>query len=245
MITNGKILVRSISATIENGEGLLNDAKLLYDWERYPTALSLAVLAQEEFSKAFLLQLVADGALPWTSEVRRSMAMHECKHLLTIVLEWLSPLEEAIDQSIERMKRHEKWMEWSRRCLDRYKQGFLPDQSDPEPNEPEVAFSEDVATALNIYRHDKIERMKSGQAFDDVDWSNGRARSMADGVLDKKKQSGFYVDIAKNGDFHSHPKQVTRDEALKELERAERLLRNPNHLFSRISQAQAGSPVTF
>lgn len=245
MITNNKILVRSISATIENGKNLLGDAKLLFEWDRYSTALAIAVLSQEEFSKAFLLQLVADGALPWTSEVRRSMAMHECKHLLAIVMEWLSPWEQAMDQCNERSKKREEWMAWAQRRLDRYKQGLVPDLIDPEPKEPEVSFSEDVATALNIYRHEEIERMKSGQAFEDDEWSSGHARKIADGLLDRKKQSGFYVDITKNGDMRSHPKQITRDQASKEIERAERLSEGPSTLSHEYYKLKQVLPLLF
>ena len=55
----------------------------MLDWGRNSTALALAVLAQEEFSKAFILQLVKEGALPWISEMRQSIRRHHCKHLPT------------------------------------------------------------------------------------------------------------------------------------------------------------------
>jgi AbiV family abortive infection protein len=57
-------LSHSIPVCIDNGKKLLDDAKLMFDWDRFSTALALAVLAQEEFAKAFLLQLVVDDALP-------------------------------------------------------------------------------------------------------------------------------------------------------------------------------------
>lgn len=91
MQPNPKALQASISATTENGRKLLEDAQLLFDCDRFSTALALAVLAQEEFAKAFLLQLVADGALPWMREVHLSMARHGGKHLLGLVMEWLPP----------------------------------------------------------------------------------------------------------------------------------------------------------
>ena len=62
MPPKAETLSKSISATIANGKKLLEDAQSLFDWERFSTAFALAVLAQEEFAKAFLLQLVADGA---------------------------------------------------------------------------------------------------------------------------------------------------------------------------------------
>src|SRR5712692_10312059 len=90
MASKAEIFSRTISACFENGKKLLEDAKLLFDWDRFSTALALSILAQEEFAKAFLLDLVVDDALPWLPEVQRSMANHECKHLLAIVMEWLS-----------------------------------------------------------------------------------------------------------------------------------------------------------
>jgi AbiV family abortive infection protein len=84
-----EVLSQSITATVDNGKSLHDDAKMLFDWDRFSAALALGVLAQEEFAKAFLLQFVADGALPWLPEVRMSIARHQCKHLLAIMMEWL------------------------------------------------------------------------------------------------------------------------------------------------------------
>lgn len=219
-------LSTSISVTIANGNKLLDDAKLLLDFDRYPTALALSVLAQEEFAKAFLLRLVLDEALPWLPEVQRSMARHQCKHLLAIVMEWLPPFDFAKNE--ERNKRdkvrHEQKMEWLQRRMDRYKQGnFLPDPDDPEPIEAEFLFPSDVAAALNIFRHEEIERLRSGDPCKDAEWASGKARKIADGSLDRKKQSAFYVDITKTGEIGLHPGLITREEASEEIKRAERL----------------------
>jgi AbiV family abortive infection protein len=219
-------LEASIDTTTKNGKALLDDAKLLFDWDRYSTALALAVLAQEEFAKAFLLQLVTDGALPWLPEVQRSMARHQCKHLLALVMEWL-PLWDAaalVEQRKRRDSWHEQKMAWYQRRIDRYKQGhFEPDPNDPEPVEPELAFPPDIATALNIYRHEEIERLRRGFPLRDADWSTGPARKIADGALDRKKQSALYVDIGKTGEIGLHPGLITRDEAAAEIERAQGL----------------------
>ena len=92
---NTKALERSISTTNANGKRLLEDAKYLFDWDRFPSAYALAVLAQEEFAKGLMLQLVADRAVPWVPAIRQSMAKHESKHLLALVLEWLPIFEES------------------------------------------------------------------------------------------------------------------------------------------------------
>lgn len=234
MPPNADILSASISTTMDNGKKLLEDAKLLFDWDRYSTALALAVLAQEEFAKAFLLKLVADEALPWLPEVQRSMARHQCKHLLALVMEWLPPVD--WDNALESYRRfnenHERRMAWLQRCIDRYKQGILaPDPDDPEPKEPDVSFPTDVADALNIYRHEEIERLRSGYAERDEESRGGKARKIADGMLDRKKQSAFYVDISKTGQVGLHPGLVTREEASEAIERAERLTEGPD-IFS-------------
>src|SRR5258708_29679659 len=170
-----EILSKSISASSANGKKLLEDAKFLFDFDRFSTALALSVLAQEEFAKAFLLQLVVDGALPWLPQVQRSMARHQCKHLLAIVMEWLPPFDwtDIMELDKQNRARHQQKMEWLQRTIDRYKQcNFLPDPDDPEPVEPEVVFPPEVAAALNIYRHEKIERLsKSGNPWKDADWA--------------------------------------------------------------------------
>lgn len=186
-----KIPSKTISACFDNGKKLLEDAKLLFDWDRFSTALALSILAQEEFAKAFLLELVADDALPWLAEVQRSIARHQCKHLLGVIMEWLPPFD--VDRLREQMKknteRHERWMAWAARRSERHKQNdFSPDADDPEPVEEEFFFPVDVATALNIYRHEEIERLGDRYPWKDIDWSTGRARKIADGSLDRKKQ---------------------------------------------------------
>src|ERR1700685_3310291 len=96
-----EVLAKSISATAQNGKKLLDDAKLLFDWDRFSTALALAVLAQEEFAKVFILRLVSDNALPWIPEIRSSITRHQCKYLLALVMEWLP----VLDLSYEKMMR--------------------------------------------------------------------------------------------------------------------------------------------
>ena len=230
MTPKAETLSETISACIANGKKLLEDAKFLFDWDRFSTALALSVLAQEEFAKAFLLQLVVDEVIPWLPEVHRSMARHQCKHLLAIVMEWL-PLfdcDKCMAQfNLNETRRNQK-MACLQRSIERYKQGkFLPDPKDPEPIELDFVVPPDVSDALNIYRHEEIERFRSGNPWKDADWSTGKARKIADGSLDRKKQSAFYVDITKTGEIGLHPGLITREEASEEIERAERLSEGP------------------
>jgi AbiV family abortive infection protein len=224
------VLTNSISETVANGKRLLEDAKTLFDWDRFSTALALAVLSQEEFAKAFLLQLVLDDALPWLPEVQRSMARHQCKHLLGLVMEWLPPFdwERLSEQGKRNEERHAAMMGWLQRRLERYKQGkFAPDPNDPEPVEPDFSFPPDVATALNIYRHEEIERLAARSPWKDDDWASGTARKIADGSIDRKKQSALYVSITRTGEIGLHPGLITREEAAQEIEKAQRLSDGP------------------
>src|SRR5580704_6718797 len=113
-LPKAEALSKSISASVTNGKKLLEDAKLLFDWGRFPTAFALSVLAQEEFAKAFLLQLVSDEALPWLPQVRTSLARHQCKHLLAIVMEWLPNIDwcNYLEHSKQDRERHQAKMAW-------------------------------------------------------------------------------------------------------------------------------------
>jgi AbiV family abortive infection protein len=198
MTSQAENLSKSVEACVSNGKKLVEDASLLFDWDRFSTALALAVLAQEEFSKAFILQLVVDGAVPWIQAVRQSISRHQCKHLLAIVMDWLPNFDD--------------WLE-----------NFEQRKSVRPTTEEEFRFPSDVATALNIYRHEEIERIRSGDPWKDDDWATGNARKIADGSLDRKKQAALYVHITKNGDIGLHPGLITSEEAKEAIQRAKRL----------------------
>ena len=216
------VLERSISVTNSNAKRLLDDAKYLFDWDRFPSAFALAVLAQEESAKGLLLQLVRDGAVPWIPAVRRSMTRHECKHLLGIVLEWLPLFEESHGQFMLWLRRNEAWKAWHERRMDRLKNGILSDPNDPEPKHPDIPFPPEVAKALNIYRHEQIERLRAGTPWTDPDWAGGVARQVADGAVDRKKQSALYVNIGKTGVVGLQPESITREDAEAAIQLAER-----------------------
>jgi AbiV family abortive infection protein len=219
---NTKALERSISTTNANGKRLLEDAKYLFDWDRFPSAYALAVLAQEEFAKGLMLQLVADRAVPWVPAIRQSMAKHESKHLLALVLEWLPIFEEAHGQFEAWLERNEAWKAWHERRMTRLKSGIPNDPSDPEPKHPDIRFPPEVAKALNIYRHEQIERLRSGTPWTDEEWADGIARKIASGAIDRKKQSALYVHIGKTGEVGLHPDLLTRDDAAAAIRVAER-----------------------
>jgi AbiV family abortive infection protein len=255
MTSKAETFSKTGSACYENGKKLLADAKLLFEFDRFSTALALSILAQEEFAKTFLLAFVEDDTVPWLPEIQQSMAKHRRKHLLAIIMEWLPPFDGKL--VMEQMRRnrewheqrmawfarrhqpHEKWMAWAKRRSERDEQGNRsPDQNDPEPrkpddpNDPEPVqepffLPDDVATALKIYRHREIDSLRSdGHPWMAEDW-RGKARKIADGLLDRKKQSGFYVDVTKSGEIGLHPGLITREDAFDEIKRAERLYEGP------------------
>lgn len=176
---------------------------MLFEWKRFSTALALAVLAQEEFAKAFILHLVMEGALPWTKEVRQSISKHQCKHLLAIVMEWLPSFDDWVQTSLEELS------------------------VSPTEEEAEFYLPDDVSDALNIYRHEEIERIRSGFSWKEEEWATGNARKIADGKLDRKKQSALYVDITKTGEVGLNPDLITSERAAEAIQRAERLSDSP------------------
>jgi hypothetical protein len=74
----------------------------------------------------------------------------------------------------------------------------------------------DVADAQNIFRHEEVERFrKFGNPCKDPEWASGKARKVADGFLDRRKQSALYVAISKIGEVGLHPGLITRLGAVK------------------------------
>ena len=123
----------AIKECVANGERLLEDADFLQGCDRHGTALALVILAEEKFSNAFLVYLVQDKALRWTSEVRRSLRNHECKHLLTVLMDYLAPETDDLQS----------------RLMDQLK------------HDPEQRLPREVASAINLYRHEKIGKWES------------------------------------------------------------------------------------
>lgn len=159
-------LDRVASDCIANGKRLKDDAELLLEYGRAPTALAIAVLAQEEFAKAFLLTLAHRKVIPWTREFQKALQNHECKHLAGVMMEWLGPpLDEALIRS--KAGREGKVIE------------FLP---------------VDVAVAVNILRYEKFELFRKGYGFKDPE-DSGFSRKVSKGLIDRIKQKSLYAGI--------------------------------------------------
>lgn len=193
MTANSPNLQLSIKACIKSGKRLLEDAEWLT--HRESTGIALAMLAQEEFAKAFVLALVRDGIVPWTEEVQKSLRVHECKHLVTMIMEWLSVVNEVrSNQSLEELLRRNDSL-------------HLP---------------ANVAVAMNIFRHEMIERI-GGRAPEHYPEWGGTARRIAKGKRDRKKQAALYVDIRDDGGVASEPSN-SEQEFEAEFECAEKLM---------------------
>lgn len=163
---------------IENGFRLLDDAEMLEYSDPPSSAFALAIIAQEEFAKAFLFYLVSINVIPWNKFVHRATRDHACKHLIGIILDYLNP---DIDEFMNRAKKRSE--------------------------SPERKLPPHVADAINIFRHEKIGRWVSPNWFWDVppDY-DAIAKKIADGYLDKRKQNSLYVNVSKTGAVLATPK---------------------------------------
>lgn len=65
----------SARAAYLNGCALCDDARLLFDAERFARSAALAILAEEEFSKAFIL-LICVGQGRWDSSIYQALRKH-------------------------------------------------------------------------------------------------------------------------------------------------------------------------
>ncbi len=84
------MLHHSLKIVVANAERLYEDAKTMEEWGRFPTSFALAVLAQEEYGKAFIVHLAADHQVPWTRGLEKATRSHLCKQLVALVLDYVS-----------------------------------------------------------------------------------------------------------------------------------------------------------
>jgi len=85
-------------------------------------------------------------------------------------------------------------------------------------------FRRDVADAMNILRHEKVERWKSKNWF----WAeeptyHATAKSVADGSFDREKQDALYIRVGGDGSVACTPASVAPEVARAAFERAGRL----------------------
>lgn len=172
---------KAIDACIQNGSRLLEDSEYLNDFDRFPTAKALAILAQEEFAKAYIIKLVKEGAIPWCDEIHRATRDHHCKQLMSLLMEYLfTPWEDA-----------KSLMERDKKIREKYQDFLLPAK---------------VADALNIFCHEKIGRWKSSSWVWAEDQNyNPDAKKVWKGKIEISKQNALYVSIGKDGKITNIP----------------------------------------
>lgn len=88
----------SIDACLANAERLMDDALQLEFQECGGARLAICMLAQEEFAKAFLLYMVREELVPWDTDLLRVTKNHECKHLVALLMEYIDPEWETLDE---------------------------------------------------------------------------------------------------------------------------------------------------
>lgn len=213
-------------ACLKNGERLLDDVDWLCTAERPGSAFALAVIAREEFAKAFLFCLIGEGVLPAIPLVLRMSKDHTCKQLLGLLMEHINPdTEEFIRRMDEWQKKraeHSKLLAALKDTQNQHQQKKIWDRVH-EINESIDAFPAAVADAINILRHEKVGRWQSthwGWA-EEPDYDRV-ARSVAEGSLDREKQDGLYVRIGRDGSVASTPSTTRPQTATEALDRARR-----------------------
>lgn len=193
-----KRLKLSILTIIENARRLLSDAEFL-DFMKPPyTAYFLAIIAQEELAKAFLLGLVYRNIIPWDQRILRATRDHTSKQLLCIVMEYLDPeIDEYLDRLDAIVLRHER-----------------------------TQFPSKVADALNILRYEKIGRWESKKNWvwaEDPAYDRD-ALAVSEGKLDRSKQDALYVRLSANGGIVPSSMRFSGEIVQEEIERAGRFL---------------------
>jgi hypothetical protein len=93
-----------------------------------------------------------------------------------------------------------------------------------EISEKQDSLPRSVADAINILRHEKIDRWESsGWTWVDTPVYDEIAKSLAEGQLDRAKQDALYVRLGRTGQVAKTPAHIKNEDAKAALETAERL----------------------
>jgi len=90
-------LIGSSISSYQNANGILEDAEILFERNRYARSAALAILAEEEYGKAFLL-VSCSFQKRWDSEVWKVISDHSKKQALS---EGMCQIIEIIKKEIE------------------------------------------------------------------------------------------------------------------------------------------------
>jgi hypothetical protein len=143
-----------------------------------------------------MLYLLQQTIVPFNRYVLRAINDHVCKQLLGMIMDYIIMHWENSEELEAVIRRDLELGDW------------LPD---------------DVASAMELLRHEKIGRWESQHWVwsDDPNYDPAATR-IAEGKKDRRKQDALYVRIGRDGRVCSTPETITEDETIKELERADR-----------------------
>jgi hypothetical protein len=191
-----RVLTASAEKCHANGTRLLDETCDLEFRDVSATRFYMAMIAQEEFAKAFMLLLVRDDVVPFSRPVLRAMNDHSCKQLVGMIMDYVI-------------------MHWDE--LDEIKAMIAAEV------ELGDRFPDDVGSALELLRYEKIGRWESGVWCwaEDPNYDRG-AQDVADGKRDRLKQDTLYVRIGKDGQAVSIPDRISVTETKVEEDRAVR-----------------------
>jgi len=198
-------LAATVRACLTNGNRLLDDAEYVELNEPPTTAYFLAMIAQEEIAKGFLLALVVRGIIPWDKRLLRAARDHTCKQLLCVVMDYLVPGDDDWFARVDTMM-------------------YRPE---------EAKLPREVADALNILRHEKIGCWADYFSFwaENPDYDPG-AMAIFAGKKDRVKQDALYVRLSADGSVASTPAGVTLETVKNERDRARRLASLTNDMLN-------------
>jgi AbiV family abortive infection protein len=213
------------AACLENGKRLLQDAEMLEHENPPSTCYALAIIAQEEFAKAFLLLLVSRGVIPWHPVIHRATRDHVCKQLLGFVMSYINP-EHDFGRDMEWLKENEE-----RKVLfasykasrDEAEKAAMWERI-TEISERWDSLPQSVLDTISILRYEKIAHFEPRNWV----WINKSlfdktAKSLGEGRLDRQKQDALYVRIGRNGQLATAPIQVKSEAANAAMETARRM----------------------
>jgi hypothetical protein len=191
-----RVLTASAEKCLANGARLLDETCDLEFRDVSATRFYMAMIAQEEFAKAFMLLLVRDDVVPFSRPVLRAMNDHSCKQLVGIIMDYVIMHWDDLDE-IKTMIAAE--VEFGDR------------------------FPDDVGSALEMLRYEKIGRWEGGVWCwaEDPNYDRG-TQDVSDGKRDRLKQDALYVRIGKDGHAVSVPDRISITETKIEEDRAVR-----------------------
>jgi hypothetical protein len=188
------VLLKSIRTCAENGKRLLEETYDLEFREPPSSRYFLIMTAQEEFAKAFVLFLIKEDIVPFSSLVLRAINGHACKQLVGMIMDYIIMHWENIEELHTAIRNDHE-------LGDRLPHG--------------------VGSAMDLLRYEKIGRWESSTwVWADEPGYESSALWIAKGKKDRRRQDALYVRIGRDGQVCSTPETINEDETRDNFERA-------------------------